>query len=166
MQDLICQVFCLPPLSGNADAAPGAYADAFAAGNAAVGMRANRLAPAALHAKAGDHPVGFQAQPFRIVTPVAPKRTTLHKHRSANARPVKQGKFFDIKEFDIISIYASEWNNFVEITDIYDSRTYISCREADELIAAIAEAQRAIAHQIEQDSKSGKESLTMHSYWE
>ena len=76
------------------------------------------------------------------------------------------GKFFDIKEFDIVSIYASEWNNFVEITDIYDSRTYISCREADELIAAIAEAQRAIARKIEQDTKSGNESLTMHSYWE
>ena len=76
------------------------------------------------------------------------------------------GKFLNIKEFDIVSIYASEWNNFVEITDIYDSRTYISCREADSLIAAIAEAQKAIARRIEQDNKSGKESLTMHSYWE
>ena len=76
------------------------------------------------------------------------------------------GKFLNIREFDIVSIYASEWNNFVEITDIYDSRTYISCREADSLIAAIAEAQKAIARRIEQDNKSGKESLTMHSYWE
>ena len=76
------------------------------------------------------------------------------------------GKFLNIREFDIVSIYASEWNNFVEITDIYDSRTYISCREADSLIAAIAEAQKAIAKRIEQDNKSGKESLTMHSYWE
>ena len=46
------------------------------------------------------------------------------------------GKYFDLKEFDTVNMYASEWNNFVEITDIYDSRTYVSCREADELIAA------------------------------
>ena len=50
------------------------------------------------------------------------------------------GKFFDFKEFDTVTIYASEWNNFVEITDIYDARVYISCREADEFIAAIEQA--------------------------
>ena len=50
------------------------------------------------------------------------------------------GKFFDLKEFDTVTIYASEWNNFVEITDIYDARTYISCREADEFIEAVMQA--------------------------
>lgn len=76
------------------------------------------------------------------------------------------GKFLNLREFEIVSIYASEWNNFVEITDIYDSRTYISCREADHLIAAINEAQKALSYKIEQDNKAGNESLTMHSYWE
>lgn len=47
------------------------------------------------------------------------------------------GKFFDFKAFDTITIYASEWDNFVEITDIYDNRTYVSCSEADELIEAV-----------------------------
>ena len=47
------------------------------------------------------------------------------------------GKFFNLQEFEVITIYASEWNNFVEITDVYDSRTYVSCREAKELMAAI-----------------------------
>jgi hypothetical protein len=75
------------------------------------------------------------------------------------------GKFIDLKEFDLVSIYASEWNNFVEITDIYDSRTYISCRDADQLIEAIKQAQNTIAKQMEQDDKSG-DSLTLHSYWE
>ena len=51
------------------------------------------------------------------------------------------GKFFDLQEFEVVTIYASEWNNFVEITDIYDSRTYVSCREAKELMAAIKERQ-------------------------
>ena len=75
------------------------------------------------------------------------------------------GKFINLREFDIVSIYASEWNNFVEITDIYDSRTYISCREADQLIEAINQAQSAIFKQMEQDGESGN-SLTLHSYWE
>ena len=51
------------------------------------------------------------------------------------------GKYFDIKELDIVNVYASEWDNFVEITDIYDTRTYISCREADNLINTILQAQ-------------------------
>lgn len=50
------------------------------------------------------------------------------------------GKYFDLKEFEVITIYASEWNNFVEIVDIYDSRTYVSCRDADALIASVREA--------------------------
>lgn len=50
------------------------------------------------------------------------------------------GKFFDLKEFDAITIYASEWNNFVEIIDIYDYRTYISCRDSDRFIATILQA--------------------------
>lgn len=51
------------------------------------------------------------------------------------------GKYFDLKEFEVVTIYASEWDNFVEITDIYDSRIYVSCREADELIAAVRQIQ-------------------------
>ncbi|MBR4994704.1 MAG: hypothetical protein IKY82_01445 [Alistipes sp.] len=52
------------------------------------------------------------------------------------------GKYFDFKEFDTVMVYASEWNNFVEITDIYDTRIYISCREADALIDAVTQAQK------------------------
>ena len=51
------------------------------------------------------------------------------------------GKYFDLKEFEVVTIYASEWDNFVEITDIYDSRIYVSCREADDLIAAVRQLQ-------------------------
>ena len=54
------------------------------------------------------------------------------------------GKFFDFKELETITIYASEWNNFVEITDIYVSRIYVSCRDADELIAAVRSRQQTI----------------------
>ena len=50
------------------------------------------------------------------------------------------GKFFDFKEFDAITIYASEWNNFVEIIDIYDYRTYVSCRDSDRFIESVLNA--------------------------
>ena len=54
------------------------------------------------------------------------------------------GKYFDLKEFETITIYASEWNNFVEIVDIYDSRTYVSCRDAEALIASVREARDGV----------------------
>lgn len=44
------------------------------------------------------------------------------------------GHFFDLKEFEKVKIYATEWNHFVEIVDIYDDRYYVSCAEADKLV--------------------------------
>lgn len=57
------------------------------------------------------------------------------------------GKYFDFKEFETVTIYASEWRNFVEIVDIYDTRTYVSCREAERLIALIEQARAALAQE-------------------
>ena len=54
------------------------------------------------------------------------------------------GKYFDFKELEFVTIYASEWNNFVEIVDIYDSRTYVSCRDAEALIVSINEQRNNI----------------------
>ncbi len=47
------------------------------------------------------------------------------------------GHFFDLRHFERVKIYASEWNNFVEIIDIYEERLYVSCFEADKLIAQL-----------------------------
>lgn len=63
------------------------------------------------------------------------------------------GKFFDIKELDIVNIYASEWDNFVEITDIYDTRTYISCREADIFINTIRQAQELCKEKMNEEQE-------------
>lgn len=52
------------------------------------------------------------------------------------------GKFFDFREGETITLYTSEWNNFIEIIDIYDERTIISCRESDAFIEAINKAIR------------------------
>ena len=61
------------------------------------------------------------------------------------------GKFFDFKEFETVTIYASEWRNFVEIVDIYDSRTYVSCREAEYLTALIEQARTMLAQENPDD---------------
>ncbi len=47
------------------------------------------------------------------------------------------GHFLDIRHFDRVVIYASEWKNFVEITDIYDDKVIVSCREAEQLVALL-----------------------------
>ena len=44
------------------------------------------------------------------------------------------GHFIDLKRFDRVRMYATQRNNLVEITDIYEDRLYISCNEADRLI--------------------------------
>lgn len=49
------------------------------------------------------------------------------------------GHFLDLRRFDRVRIYASEWRDFVEITDIYEQRWYVSCDRADELVALLRE---------------------------
>ena len=48
------------------------------------------------------------------------------------------GHYLDLKDFDRIKIYASEWRNFVEIVDIYEERLYVSCADADRLVAELS----------------------------
>lgn len=47
------------------------------------------------------------------------------------------GHFLDLRRLDRVRVYASEWRNFVEITDIYDDRLYVSCADADRLVAEL-----------------------------
>ena len=44
------------------------------------------------------------------------------------------GHFLDLRRFERVRLYASEWKNFVEITDIYEDRLYVSCSDADRLV--------------------------------
>ena len=45
--------------------------------------------------------------------------------------------YFDLKTFEKVVVYASEWKNLVEIVDIYEQRYYVSCTQADELVALL-----------------------------
>ena len=47
------------------------------------------------------------------------------------------GHFIDLRRLDRVRIYASKWSDFVEITDIYEDRLYVSCDEADRLVAEL-----------------------------
>ena len=47
------------------------------------------------------------------------------------------GHFIDLRRLDRVRLYASEWRNFVEITDIYEDRLYVSCAVADRLVAEL-----------------------------
>lgn len=47
------------------------------------------------------------------------------------------GSFIDFKCWDFVKIYASKWSNFIEITDIYEDKYYISCDQSEELIEKV-----------------------------
>lgn len=47
------------------------------------------------------------------------------------------GHYFDLRRFERVRIYASEWRDLVEIVDIYEERLYVSCRDADALVAQL-----------------------------
>lgn len=47
------------------------------------------------------------------------------------------GHFLDLRRFERVRLYASEWRNFVEIVDIYEERLYVSCVDADRLVAEL-----------------------------
>lgn len=49
------------------------------------------------------------------------------------------GHYLDIIQVERVKLYATEWDHFVEITDIYEERLYLSCAAPEELIADLNE---------------------------
>lgn len=47
------------------------------------------------------------------------------------------GHFIDLKLLEHVRIYATEWRDFVEITDVYDDVCYVAGIDAEALVAAI-----------------------------
>ena len=47
------------------------------------------------------------------------------------------GRFLNLRTMDFIYIYASRWDNFVEITDIDDNKYYVSCENSDDMIKRV-----------------------------
>lgn len=44
------------------------------------------------------------------------------------------GIYLDLRRFEKVKIYTTEWQYLVEIVDVYDDRYYISCRDRDVFI--------------------------------
>lgn len=49
------------------------------------------------------------------------------------------GYFLNLRKMDLVKMYASSWSDFVEITDIYEDKYYVSCDRGEEMVAIIAE---------------------------
>lgn len=47
------------------------------------------------------------------------------------------GHYLDVIQVERVLLYATEWDHFVEITDIYETRTYVSSSDPDHLVEAI-----------------------------
>lgn len=50
------------------------------------------------------------------------------------------GYFLNFRTWNLFKIYASEWDNFVEIEDIYESRLVVSCSDPDRFVSDVIEA--------------------------
>lgn len=50
------------------------------------------------------------------------------------------GYYFSTRLWDSVKVYATEWDNLIEIEDIYEERYLLSCRQADQLIETIMQA--------------------------
>jgi hypothetical protein len=60
------------------------------------------------------------------------------------------GYYADLRRWEIIKVYATEWDNLVEIEDIYENIYIISCRERERLIELFVQAKLAGAGMREQ----------------
>lgn len=49
------------------------------------------------------------------------------------------GYFLNLRKMDLVKIYASKWRNFIEITDIYEDKYYVSCDDGDGFVEMVAE---------------------------
>ena len=47
------------------------------------------------------------------------------------------GYYLNLRKWDMVKVYASEWSHFVEIVDIYEQTYIVSSGDADELIEAV-----------------------------
>ncbi len=50
------------------------------------------------------------------------------------------GHYYDLQTFTRVKLYATEWRNFVEITSNCEDRLYVSCSDAERLVAELAPA--------------------------
>lgn len=50
------------------------------------------------------------------------------------------GYYANLRRWETVKVYMTEWSNMVEIEDIYEEKYLVSCREADRLIESVMQA--------------------------
>lgn len=64
------------------------------------------------------------------------------------------GLYLDLRALHTAHIYASQWNSFIEIKDIYEERHYIACPAFRDEIIEILAAERSAGGQRRDDNAS------------
>ena len=57
------------------------------------------------------------------------------------------GHYLDLRDFDHVRIYATERDNLIEITDIFEERLYVSCSDPERLMAELLDGRPHTAAQ-------------------
>ena len=52
------------------------------------------------------------------------------------------GYYLDIRRWETIKLYCTSWDNFIEITDVYEKRYIINNPSPDDLVGAVTTAMR------------------------
>lgn len=55
------------------------------------------------------------------------------------------GWFYNLSEWSLFKVYASQWRNFVRIEDIYETVYVVSCDDPQALIDSVSEARKSRA---------------------
>ena len=50
------------------------------------------------------------------------------------------GYYANLRRWETVMVYATQWDNLVEIEDIYEDKYLVSCHEADRLIEMVMQA--------------------------
>ena len=53
--------------------------------------------------------------------------------------------FRSSRNWEVLKLYCKQWDDFIEITDIYEKRYIISSPAPDDLVGAVTEAMRYYA---------------------
>ena len=48
------------------------------------------------------------------------------------------GYFLNLPKMDLVKIYASKWSDFIEITDIYEDKYYVSCDDGENFVDTVS----------------------------
>ena len=51
------------------------------------------------------------------------------------------GYYLDLRRWNMMKVYTPQWNNFIEIEDIYEQKYVISCPDPEAFLTAVKEAQ-------------------------